>query len=74
MFLTLSLFLAYIFFIEKGRPEIICNDRNATCYHKDEQIRILPHETKCNYVNEKQQDKCFIELTTQIYTSFDTGE
>lgn len=67
-------FFLLFYFLEKGRPEIICNDSNATCYHKDEQTHIIKDETKCNSVNENREYKCFIALTTQIYTGFDRGK
>lgn len=68
------LFFGFFFFLEKGRPKKICNESIGTCYHKDEQIQIIKDETNCNSVNENHEDKCFIELTTQIYTSFDRGK
>lgn len=61
------------FFIEKDRRDIICNDSDANCC-KEDQGQIYKDETKCNSVNEHYQDKCVINLTTQIYTSFDRGK
>lgn len=60
-------------FLEKGMPDVICNDSNVNCYHKEEHVKLLTDET-CNSVYEHYRDKCFIELTTQIYTSFDRGK
>lgn len=39
------------FCLEKDGPEIICNDSNANCNHKD-QNQIYKDEIKCNTVNE----------------------
>uniref|UniRef100_A0A8W8LUB3 WSC domain-containing protein n=1 Tax=Magallana gigas TaxID=29159 RepID=A0A8W8LUB3_MAGGI len=62
-----------VFVSEKGMPDVICNDSNVNCYHKEEHVKLLTDET-CNSVYEHYRDKCFIELTTQIYTSFDKGK
>lgn len=65
----------FSFFIEKGMPDMICNHSTENCYHEEEQVKILlMDETTCNLVYENYRDKCFIELTTQIYTSFDRGK
>lgn len=56
-------------------PDVICNDSNANCYHKEEQVKfLLTDEKECNSVYEHYRDTCSIELTTQIYTSFDRGK
>lgn len=56
-------------------PDVICNDSNANCYHKEEQVKfLLTDEKECNSVYEHYKDTCSIELTTQIYTSFDRGK
>ncbi|XP_052678218.1 uncharacterized protein LOC128159197 [Crassostrea angulata] len=68
--------MAYSVFVsEKGMPDVICNDSNANCYHKEEQVKfLLTDETECNSAYDHYRDTCFIELTTQIYTSFDRGK
>lgn len=53
---------------------MICNGSNANCYHKEDQGQTYKDETKCNSVIENYRDKCVINLTTQIYTSFDRGK
>lgn len=56
-------------------PDVICNDSNANCYHKEEQVKfLLTDEKECNSVYEHYRDTCSIELSTQIYTSFDRGK
>lgn len=56
-------------------PDVICNNSNANCYHKEEQVKfLLTDEKECNSVYEHYRDTCSIELTTQIYTSFDRGK
>uniref|UniRef100_A0A8W8MIS8 Uncharacterized protein n=1 Tax=Magallana gigas TaxID=29159 RepID=A0A8W8MIS8_MAGGI len=59
---------------EKDGPKIICSDSNANCNHKEDQIQIYKDETKCNSVIENYREKCNINLTTQVYTSFDRGK
>uniref|UniRef100_A0A8W8LXR6 WSC domain-containing protein n=1 Tax=Magallana gigas TaxID=29159 RepID=A0A8W8LXR6_MAGGI len=63
-----------VFVSKKDGPKIICNDSNANCNHKEDQIQIYKDETKCNSVNENYREKCNINLTTQVYTSFDRGK
>lgn len=53
---------------------MICNGSNANCSHKEDQGQTYKDETKCNSVIENYRDKCVINLTTQIYTSFDRGK
>lgn len=53
---------------------MICNGSNANCYHIEDQGQTYKDETKCNSVIENYRDKCIINLTTQIYTSFDRGK
>lgn len=65
----------FFLFLEKGMPDVICNDSNANCYHKEEQVKLLlTDETECNSAYEHYRDTCSIELSTQIYTSFDRGK
>lgn len=63
-----------VFFLEKDGPEITCNDSNANCNNKEDKNQIYKDETKCNTVNEVYREKCNIELTTQVYTSYYRGK
>lgn len=64
----------WFFCIEKDRRNMISNGSNASCYHKEDQGQTYKDETKCNSVIENYMDNCVINLTTQIYTSFDRGK
>lgn len=66
--------VCFCFFLEKDGPEIICNDSNANCNHKEHQNQIYKDETNCNTVNENYREKCNIELTTHVYTSYYRGK
>lgn len=72
--ITIHQFVVCFFFLEKDGPEITCNDSNANCNNKEDKNQIYKDETKCNTVNEDYREKCNIELTTQVYTSYYRGK